>query len=128
MNIIQLDKFYDERGQLYVIDDLSKFLLKVNRFYFINFPFKNTKRGFHAHKRLSQIIFTIKGTLEIFTENQNSKKIIKLSLGDGLLINKPSWREINPLENESILGCICSESYDPDDYIREYNLFKSYLK
>ena len=127
MNIIRLNKFYDESGHLYVIDDLNKFLPKIKRFYFINFPLKNIKRGFHAHKNLSQIIFTIRGVLEIFIENKNYKKKIKINTGEGILINKCTWRVIESLENDSILGCLCTNTFDPNDYINSYKIFKSQL-
>ncbi len=43
----------------------------------------------------------------------------------GLFIPKMVWKDMFDFSPDSILLCLSSESYDPSEYIRSYELFSA---
>ena len=55
----------------------------------------------------------------------------KIELSDpsiGVVIEEPTWREMLWLQTDSVLCVAASEFYEVEDYIRDYNEFKEYIK
>ena len=47
----------------------------------------------------------------------------------GIVIDKPTWREMTWLQKDSVLCVAASEYYDPEDYIRDKSKFvEEYMK
>ena len=98
------------------------------RIYLLKISNNDQKRGFHAHKKLSQIFVLIKGAFSIKLLNCNEEK--------NFLINNPKkalylphgyWREIFPEENTEIL-VIASDNFYEADYIRDKEEFLDWSK
>ena len=62
-------------------------------------------------------------------ENENGRDEIELrDPSIGVLIDKPTWREMLWMVEDSVLCVAASDYYSPDDYIRDYDEFRNYLK
>ena len=82
-------------------------------------------RGYHAHKELKQILIAIAGSITVEIEHKFKKYSFELNdPGTGLYTPPMSWRVIKYHSEKSICFSAASEKYDPDDYIRDYNIFK----
>ena len=103
--------------------------IEIRRVYYISGIHKGAKRGFHAHKRLKQLLFCPYGKINILLDDGSVKKNVLLSDSSlGLLIDEPIWREITWIKSNSVLCVVASEFYSEDDYIRNYDNFISYRK
>ncbi len=102
---------------------------EIKRVYYISKVPEGVRRGFHAHKTLKQLLFCPFGRIQIVLDNLHGREEIELSDPSiGLLIEEPTWREMLWLEKNSVLCVAASECYDPEDYIRDYDLFKAYVE
>lgn len=125
--IIELSKLgNDEIGFISVIEKSKSIPFDVKRVYWTyNVP-ANTKRGMHAHKLLQQIIIAITGKLKFVLEDKkgNTSEFILDTPSKALYIPSGFWRDIYFSETSTLLS-LASLEYTEDDYIRDYDFFKS---
>lgn len=119
----------DERGQLIALEELKDIPFKIKRVYYMYDAAEGVRRGFHAHKKLEQLLICIHGTCKILLDNGLEKKIIPLEKPyEGLYIANDMWREIYDFSPDAILMVLASELYDETDYIRNYDEFLNFVK
>lgn len=98
-------------------------------YYIVNVP-KNIRRGAHAHKQLKQILFCPFGSIDISLDNgSGDKSVITLSSPDKAIILMPCiWRDMIWNIDNSVLCVAVSDTYDENDYIRNYPEFLIYVR
>lgn len=115
-------------GELSFFDDYNDLPFNIKRIYYISKVPEGGLRGFHAHKKLKQLLFCPYGRILLVLENENGRKEIELSDPSiGVIIEKPTWREMRWLQKDSVLCVAASDYYYEKDYIRDYEEFKRYL-
>ena len=85
-------------------------------------------RGYHAHKQNKQLLMCFSGRVEVKTvEKDDSGNLIEqnhvLNEGDFLYTPEMTWGE-QTYYNNAVLNVLCSEKYNEEDYIRDYEQFK----
>ena len=101
----------------------------IKRIYYISKVPEGVRRGFHAHKKLKQLLFCPYGRIQLVFENKNGREEIELSDPSiGVVIEQCTWREMLWLQKDSVLCVAASDYYDADDYIRDYQEFKAYCE
>lgn len=116
-------------GELSFFEATNDIPFEVKRIYYISKVPEGTRRGFHAHKKLKQLLFCPYGRIQLVLENEKGREEIELSDPSiGVVIEEPTWREMLWLEKNSVLCVAASEFYEVDDYIRDYREFKKLLK
>ena len=116
-------------GQLSFFEGSIDFPFEIKRMYYITNVSDGTKRGFHAHKELKQLIFCPYGRILLILENELGREEIELNDPSiGVLITKPTWREMIWLQKDSVLCVAASDYYKPNDYIRDIDEFHNFLK
>ena len=61
-------------------------------------------------------------------ENEYGREEIELSDPSiGVIIDKCTWREMLWLQKNSVLCVAASDYYKVEDYIRDYDAFRSYI-
>ena len=124
--IFSLKEHSDERGSLTSVEFPE---LAMRRFYYIESSNTNSRRGFHAHKNLTQIFIPLVGSWRLSLLKHGETQDIKLIAGQNYLLLPPGyWREIYSLEDFSILGVLADDIYREEDYIRNLNNFKEWEK
>lgn len=119
----------DDRGQLVALEELKDIPFKIRRVYYIYDTLSNVSRGFHAHKKLKQILVCVHGSCKIKLDNGSEEKIISLEKPyEGLYIESNMWREMFDFSSDAVLMVLASELYDERDYIRNYEDFLDYIK
>lgn len=117
-----------EAGELSYFEANRDIGFDVKRLYYISKVPEGVRRGFHAHKELKQLLFCPYGKIQLILENKNCREEITLSDPSvGIIIDKPTWREMLWLEKNSVLVVAASDYYQVEDYIRDYNEFKKYV-
>lgn len=116
-------------GELSFFESLHNIPFEIKRIYYITKVPEGIKRGFHAHKKLKQILFCPYGKIQLTLESAEKREDIILSDPSvGILIEKPTWREMLWLQKDSVLCVAASDYYDADDYIRDYRDFKKVIQ
>lgn len=115
----------DARGFLIALECLKEIPFDVKRVYFIYDTKEGVARGFHAHRKLKQVLIAVSGSMTIHVEYGDEKKQILLDSPDkGLLIDGLVWREMHDFSNGAVLLVLANEHYIEKDYIRDYDQFK----
>lgn len=117
-----------QAGELSFFEATHDVDFDIKRFYYISKVPEGVRRGFHCHKNLKQLLFCPYGRIQLILENEHGREEIELSDPSiGVVIEKPTWREMLWLQKDSVLCVAASEFYQVDDYIRDYNAFKRYI-
>lgn len=118
-----------DAGELSFFEANKDVSFDIKRIYYISKVPEGTRRGFHAHKKLKQLLFCPYGSIQLLLENGGSREEITLNDPSvGVVIDHPVWREMLWLEKNSVLCVAASDYYDADDYIRDYSYFKLFVK
>ena len=117
----------DLKSKIVILDKLDK-RNKFKRIFFL-IAKKKIQRGDHAHKKCTQGFFSISGSfyIECIYLNNNKKKIL-IKEGKRVTLIRPfTWVKVH-LKKNNICGVLCDRYYEENDYIRDFNKFKSYRK
>lgn len=114
----------DERGQLVAIEQMKDIPFEIKRVYYMYDTVSGVHRGYHAHKKLEQILVCINGSCKILMDNGEEKKVVSLEKRyEGVYIPPGIWREMYDFSENAVLMAIVSELYNEEDYIRSYDEF-----
>lgn len=114
----------DARGSLIAIEQLKDIPFEIKRVYYIFDVAEGAHRGFHAHKKLQQLMFCPHGSCKIRLDDGTEKMEILLDSPDkGLLVKSNVWREMYDFSPGTVLMVLASDYYDESDYIRDYDEF-----
>lgn len=112
-------------GDLTVIESSRDLPFSIKRIYYIYGMDRGSRRGFHAHRQLYQLLAAIHGSFELRLEGPSGSFVFKLSRpNEGVLIPPGYWREMHDLGPDTVVMVMASEDYDEEDYIRDYDDFK----
>lgn len=112
-------------GELSFLESSNDIPFEIKRFYYISKVPEGVRRGFHAHKKLKQLLFCPYGRIQLILENEHGREEIELSDPRmGIIIDTCTWREMLWLQKDSVLCVAASDFYDVNDYIRDYDEFK----
>jgi len=117
-------------GSLVALEELSDIVpFVIQRVYYIYGVKDSLRRGFHAHKKLKQVLVCVSGKCDVLLDDGSSRGVFSLdSPSRGILIEQPLWREMFNFSDDCVLLVLASEHYDPDDYIWKYKEFRKFRK
>ena len=116
-----------DSGELSFFESIKDIDFEIKRIYYISKVPEGKRRGFHAHKKLKQIMFCPYGQIEIRLDDGKKHREIMLSDPSvAIIIDKPLWREMLWIKRDSVLCVAASDYYDVGDYIRDFSEFVSY--
>ncbi|MEA3222843.1 MAG: FdtA/QdtA family cupin domain-containing protein [Thermodesulfobacteriota bacterium] len=114
----------DQRGSLIAIEGDTTIPFSIKRIYYIFDTKEGVRRGYHAHKKLRQVLICVRGSCKILLDNGKEKKVIPLDKPSrGLLIEQLIWREMYDFTSDCVLLVLASDYYNENDYIRDYSVF-----
>ncbi len=123
---IELKNIEDGRdGILCVAEQNKNIPFDIKRVFFI-YDLHNNRavRGKHAHRKVEQVIFCIKGSFDILLDDGKNKHSFKLNKpNQGLYIGTYIWNIMSNFSEDCILLVFASDLYQESDYIRNYDLF-----
>lgn len=128
-NVIELSKIHNRAGNITVFQNSEWQLFDIKRAYYLYDVPGGSERGGHAHKELFQLVIAASGSFDVIVDDGRHKKIIELNRPYfGLLIVPGIWREVINFSSGAICLVLASEKYNPNDYIRDYTIFKNLKK
>lgn len=124
--IIQLPKIYDKRGNLSFFEYPNQLPFEIARTYWIYDVPGGELRGSHAFKEQQEFIIALSGSFDVVIHDGKEEKVYSLNRSYyGLHIPKMYWRRLENFSTNSLALIVSDKSYDENDYIRDFEMFKS---
>ena len=121
-DLIELNTFSDNRGNLTVVEDYE-IPFRIKRIFYI-YELDESNRGGHRHKKTCQALICLKGKCKVRVND--GKDIITYVLDKPkkcLLLEPKDWHILTDFERGSIILVCASEYFDESDYVfEEYKL------
>lgn len=126
VKIIQLPKYLDARGNLSVVEELKEIPFKIERTYWIYDVPGGESRGGHAYRENCEFIIALSGSFDVILDDGNERQRYHLNRSYyGLYVPAGLWREMDNFSTNSLALILSSTRYDEQDYIRDYEHFKT---
>lgn len=88
-----------------------------------------SKRGQHAHKICNQLICCVAGEVNlIWNDGKHQREVLLSPASEAFLVPSGIWAEQVYIKDNSVLIVFCDQSYDEDDYIRDYDKYLEWNK
>lgn len=124
IKLIPLQMHGDERGSLIALEKDKNIPFEIKRVYYLFNTVEDVRRGFHAHKNLSQVVIAVRGSCRFLLDDGKEKINLLLdNPAQGLLIESAIWREMYDFSEDCVLMVLANNFYDENDYIRNYDDF-----
>jgi UDP-2-acetamido-3-amino-2,3-dideoxy-glucuronate N-acetyltransferase len=123
-SLIRLPEVVDHRGHLTYaeVDGLLPFV--VQRYFLIFGVPDASVRGEHAHRILQELLVCTSGSVRVtITDGRDSDEVVLDEPTVGLYLPPMLWATQTGYEPSTVLLVLCSEKYDPDDYIRDFDQY-----
>jgi UDP-2-acetamido-3-amino-2,3-dideoxy-glucuronate N-acetyltransferase len=120
----QLPLIEDLRGAL-TFGEINQHLPFEPKRFFVVFDVPSREvRGEHAHMHLHEFLVCLRGSCAVALDDGYSHDEVVLDTpAVGLHVPPKLWRVHYKYSPDAILLSLCSEGYDADDYIRDYDRF-----
>lgn len=126
--IIELPKFLDKRGNLSFIEEFKQIPFKIERTYWIYDVPGGEHRGGHAYRENEEFIVALSGSFDVILDDGTNKTTYSLNRSYyGLYVPKGIWREMSNFSTNSLALILASTPYTHNDYIRDYQEFKTII-
>ncbi len=118
----------NDTGSLSFLEGEKDIPFPIRRVYYIYQVKEGERRGFHAHKKLQQVLLCVHGSCKILLDDGTERRSVELNDPNvGLFIGPSTWREMYDFTSDAVLLVLASEYYDEADYIRNYDEFINYI-
>ena len=125
--IIDLRKMHDPRGNLTPIEGGKDVPFEIKRIFYLYDVPGGESRGAHAHIKDNQFLIAASGAFEVFVDDGVNKKVFTLNRSyDGLLVPPGIWSAEQNFSSGSVCLVLTDNTYEAEDYIREYDEFLKY--
>ena len=124
VNIINLPKINDFRGNLTYIEGNNHIPFLINRVYWIYDVPGGQIRGGHAFKEQQELIVALSGSFDVVVDDGETKQTFSLNRSYyGLYIPAGMWRQMQDFSTNALALVLSSTVFNEDDYIRDYKYF-----
>ena len=128
INIIELPRVSDPRGNLTFAEEQQLVPFDIKRAYWVYDVPAGESRGGHAHKHLQQLVIAVNGSFTVTLDNGYERRSVLLNHPwQGLVIDVNTWRTLDDFSSGAVCLVLASEHYDEDDYIYDYDEFLKYI-
>lgn len=129
IELIQLPKIMDERGNLTFLEGEKHIPFKIKRTYMIYDVPGGEIRGSHAYKELDEVIIALSGCFDLLVDDGDKTKVYTLNRSyNAIYVPHGLWRTLQNFSTNALCLVLASTDYDEEDYIRDYEEFLNYNK
>lgn len=127
--LLELKKIFDPRGNLTVVEELTDLPFKIARAFWTYDVPGGESRGGHAHKELWQFVVALSGSFTVKLDDGEQKREFTLKYPyQGLMLEPTIWSSLEDFSSGAVALVLCSDRYDPADYIYDYQEYLQYRK
>lgn len=124
VQIIQLPKFLDERGNLSFLESERHIPFKIGRCYWIYDVPGGCLRGSHAFKTQQEFIVALSGSFDVVIHDGREERRYSLSRSYyGLYLPPMHYRTLDNFSTNSLALVVSSAGFTEEDYIRDFDEF-----
>jgi dTDP-4-dehydrorhamnose 3,5-epimerase-like enzyme len=124
VEIVNLPKMEDPRGNLSFIEEFKHIPFKIERTYWIYDVPGGQIRGGHSFKVQQELIVALSGSLDVIVDNGVHKQTFCLNRSYyGLYVPAGLWRHMQNFSTNSLAVVVSSTHFDAADYIFDYEEF-----
>lgn len=129
VKILDLQLITSKGSKINIVENLNK-LFTIKRIFTVKInDFDLNQRGRHAHIIDKQIVTCPYGSIKFkVTDGEDTKEFIITDQSKAIFVPNQIWTETTYLEKNTVVTCYCSENYNEESYIRDYDNFLSYRK
>lgn len=125
VNIINLPKILDPRGNLSFFENNNQIPFEIKRTYWIYDVPGGEIRGSHAFKTSHEFIIALSGSFDVVLNDGVHEEKFSLNRSYyGLYVPNLLWRRIENFSTNSLALIVSNVPYDAKDYIRDFEDFK----
>ena len=120
-----------KKSFLSILPELEKvlsFKFEIKRFYSLIDMSAGEVRGAHSHRETNQLIFPIRGDIEISVSigDRIFKTYLLKSNIHCMFIPKNTYKYIRAIKGKTIVGILTDKEFDENDYVRNYEEYLIY--
>lgn len=128
MNKVQMLEFPqrgDERGRLVIVEGGIDIPFNIARAFYIYGSKEDVVRGQHANRKSEFVLINVAGSSKVkVNDGEGNEAIFCLNRPHtGIYLPTMVWKDMYDFSEDSVLLCLASEHYDPNEYIRSYDEF-----
>ena len=115
----------DERGHLVVVEGEQDIPFDIKRIFYIYGSDAEVVRGQHANRKSEFVLINVAGQSMVkVKDGRGNEAVFSLNRPHtGIYLPKLMWKDMYDFSPDSVLLCLSSEHYDPNEYIRSYDEF-----
>ncbi|HVF80390.1 MAG TPA: FdtA/QdtA family cupin domain-containing protein [Flavisolibacter sp.] len=124
VQIIQLPKILDERGNLSFFENSVQIPFAIERIYWIYDVPGGEQRGGHAYKSLQEFIVALSGSFDVVLHDGKAEKKFTLNRSYmGIYVPKMIWRHLENFSTNSLALISADQPFGEEEYIRDFDQF-----
>lgn len=115
----------DERGHLVIVEGMQDVPFEIKRIFYIYGSDTSVVRGQHANRRTEFVLINVAGQSKVkVLDGKGNEAVFSLNRPHtGIYLPTMVWKDMYDFSPDSVLLVLASEHYDPNEYIRDYELF-----
>lgn len=112
----------DKQGLLTVCEGKKDIPFIPKRVFYIYKTKNDVVRGRHANRECDFVLINVAGSSKVkILDGLGNEVIYSLNRPNtGIYIPHMTWKEMYDFSEDSVLLCLASEHYNPNEYIRDY--------
>lgn len=123
--LLQFNELGDNRGNLVVVEGEDSIPFAIKRVFYIYNSDRDVVRGEHANRESEFVLINVSGSSKVRISDGKAEDIVLLDRpGKGLYIPRMVWKDMYDFSEDSVLLCLASTHYNPEEYIRDFEEFK----
>ncbi len=125
VSILDFGAIGDERGMITICEGEQDIPFCPKRVFYIYKSSQDVIRGKHANRITDFVLINVAGKSKVkILDGKGNEIVYSLNRPNtGIYIPHMIWKEMYDFSSDSVLLCLASEHYDPDEYIRDYDVF-----
>ncbi|MGL4866435.1 MAG: sugar 3,4-ketoisomerase [Cetobacterium sp.] len=123
--LLSFPQLGDDRGHLVVVEGMKNIPFEIKRMFYIYGTKEDVVRGQHANRKSEFVLINLAGSCKIKVDDGRNEEIIVLDKAhEGIYLDKMVWKDMYDFSENSILLVLSNQSYDSEEYVRDYAKFK----
>lgn len=125
VQMLEFPQHGDERGHLVIVEGGYDIPFEIKRIFYIYGSDREVVRGQHANRKTEFVLINVSGQSKVkVRDGKGNEAIFALNRPHtGIYLPRMVWKDMYDFSEDSVLLCLASEHYDPEEYIRNYEDF-----
>ena len=126
VKLLDLNTITASDGSLVPIESDIDVPFEIKRIFYVYGVDNQDDRGKHSHHQTKQVLICLNGSVEVLCDDGTNRNVYILDKPNkGLYIPELIWDEQRYLSKDSVLLVLSNTNYDINDYVEDYNEFKT---